>query len=272
MTPYRTRFAPSPTGELHLGHAYSAWVAWQAASCNPSHFVLRIDDLDFTRCHDHFRQSQIDDLHWLGLSWEAAPLLQSARMDRYQQALDYLQDEGLIYPCYLTRREVDAILSAPQETSLKDALSDKELSDRAQKGTKAAWRLDTAQLKQRSLPTSWHDMSDGTQPLSLDAMGDVVIARRDIGASYHLSVVLDDFDSEITLVTRGADLMAETPVQILLHHLLDLPVPHYAHHALVRDDTGKRLAKRDDARALKTYRDQGESPENVINLSQSLAK
>lgn len=272
MTDYRTRFAPSPTGELHLGHAYSAWVAWQAASCDPSRFLLRIDDLDFTRCQDQFRHSQIDDLHWLGLSWDAAPLHQSARMDRYQQALRFLQDEGLIYPCYLTRREVDAILSAPQETSLKGALSDTEQSDRAGSGTKAAWRLDMAQIKHRSFPTSWQDLAYGEQRLSLDAIGDVVIARRDIGASYHLSVVLDDYDSQITLVTRGADLIAETPVQILLHHLLNLPVPHYAHHALVRDEAGKRLAKRDDARALKTYRNQGQSPEYVVNLSQSLIK
>ena len=267
--PIITRFAPSPTGDLHLGHAYSALYAFQLAGHNPAQFHLRIDDLDFTRCRPEFVQRQIDDLAWLGISWQAPPHYQSKRLARYQSALGYLKDEGFIYPCLLQRKEVAEILSAPQATSsLKGRLSDAEMAKRQDNGREPAYRLDMTKIAANCPELFWHDRKTGKHIVSLSAIGDAVIARSDIGASYHLCVVLDDHDSAITLVTRGRDLAAETGIHRLLQHLLQLDQPCYEHHPLIVDETGKRLAKRDDAKSLSAYREHGHSPDDIWQICQ----
>ena len=272
MTNHHVRFAPSPTGDLHLGHLYSALYGWRAANQNPDQFQLRIDDLDHTRCRAHFVSRHCDDLNWLGITWTKAPLYQSQRLHRYQSALAFLQERQWVYPCFLSRREVDEILSAPQQQGglLRGALSDGEINDRIQDGTEPAWRLDMAKIKAhgsgRPPALSWFDMQKGQQQLSWEALDDKIIARRDIGTSYDLSVVLDDYDSGVTLVTRGADLFDQTHTHRLLQHLLNLPTPLYDHHPLITDEAGKRLAKRDDARSLASYRAQGMEAADIIAL------
>ena len=267
MATHFVRFAPSPTGDLHIGHAYAALHAWQKSDQSANRFHLRIDDLDHTRCRAHFIESQIEDLKWLGISWQAEPLFQSQRLHRYQDALSYLKDKQLIYPCYLSRREVDALLSAPQGTGdLKQALSDEEAQDRQDKGTEPAWRLDSAMALRRLPELSWFDVQKGQQMIDPQQLSNAIIARRDIGASYDLSVVLDDFDTGISLVTRGDDLFSQTHLHRLLQHLLGLPTPLYDHHPLITDDQGKRLAKRDDARSLLSYRQQGMSPDEIKDM------
>lgn len=278
MPQHHVRFAPSPTGDLHLGHIYSALYGWQAANANPRQFHLRIDDLDHTRCREHFIQRHIDDLNWLGISWAAEPLYQSKRTDRYQSALSYLQEQELIYPCFLTRREVDAILSAPHNSgedttdprvkapSLKSAIDDSEAQSRQEAGTVPAWRLDMAKIRKTAPELSWHDAHKGTQHIVWDKMHDTIIARRDIGTSYDLSVVLDDYDTGISLVTRGEDLFQQTHIHRILQHILCLPTPLYDHHPLITDDKGKRLAKRDDAKSLATLRQDGASKADIMAL------
>ena len=267
MNSFISRFAPSPTGDLHLGHAYSAFCAWQAAGASSANFKLRIDDLDFTRCKDEYSERQIEDLKWLGLSWDEAPLYQNQRLGRYQEALAELKDRALIYPCLLTRSEVRQILSAPQaDGSLRHAITASETEKRLEKGTQPAWRLDMERIKKITPELTWHDENYGLQIVDLDKIGDAVIARRDIGASYHLSVVFDDADSAIEMVVRGRDLLADTAIHRLLQFLFDLPTPRYAHHALIVDDTGKRLAKMDDARAIRSFREAGFSPTELFDL------
>lgn len=270
MKPLMSRFAPSPTGDLHLGHAYSALCAWQAAGQSARYFKLRIDDLDFTRCKDEFVQRQIDDLKWLGVAWQDPPLFQSKRFSRYQEALEQLKDQQLIYPCYLSRKEVNEILSAPQATSsLRDALPLEETDKRQEAGNQPAWRLDMRRIKQITPELTWHDDYHGTQFVDLNLIGDAVIARRDIGTSYHLSVIFDDADSNIEMIVRGRDLLAETGIQRLLQFLFALPTPRYAHHALIVDDQGKRLAKRDDARTIRSFREAGFSPSELFDLCEN---
>lgn len=277
LRPARTRFAPSPTGELHLGHAYSAMTAWRAAGCSQELFCLRIDDLDHTRCRDIYTRQMTEELHWLGLSWAETPLVQSARLSRYARALDELRAQGLVYPCYLTRREVNTVLSAPQEgstpaaaPSTRDKLSEAEQAKRKADGQIPAWRLDIRSALKQTGPVFWHESDGSKHRLDADQLcseiGDVILGRRDIAASYHLSVVLDDADSQIELVVRGADLAPSTPVHRLLQGLLGLPSPTYLHHPLIRDDDGRRLAKRDQDRSLRSYRDAGMSPEEVVGL------
>lgn len=259
------RFAPSPTGALHLGHVYSALYSWQAAGQDPDYFHLRIDDLDHTRCRDEFIEAHIADLQWLGISWSSTPIKQSDRLARYQGALSSLRQRGLIYPCYLTRREVNEILSAPQEQNdLKHALTETEKVTRSDKGDVPAWRLDMAKIAAITPPLFWQDRQKGRQEVHIKALDDIIIARRDIGASYHLSVVLDDYDTNIQLVTRGADLFQQTDIHRLLQHLLSLPTPLYDHHQLIRDKQGKRLAKRDDAMSLSQLRATGMCLSDII--------
>ena len=267
MAKHYVRFAPSPTGDLHLGHAFSALYAWHQAGQDSQHFQLRIDDLDHTRCRDQFISSQIDDLRWLGISWNKEPLYQSNRLHRYRDALQFLKDKELVYPCYLSRKEVDAILSAPQEAPrLADALTDIEKQDRHDGGTEPAWRLDAQKIRQACPQLQWYDKQKGSQQVELATLDDCVIARRDIGASYDLSVVLDDFDSGISLVTRGEDLFAQTNLHRILQHVLGLPTPLYDHHDLIRDEAGKRLAKRDDAKSLKVMRQSGMSQQDILAI------
>ena len=245
-----TRFAPSPTGPLHLGHAYSAMLAHDRARAAGGTFHLRIDDLDQTRARPEWEAQIHDDLAWLGLDWPRPALRQSARLPRYRTALTHLWDMGLLYPCTCTRSDIRAAVAAPP---LGPMPADNAL------------RLDMARaIKRLDSPLAYLEKDQTVTPQDMvDTVGDVVLSRRDLGASYHLAVVLDDADQEITHVIRGEDLSGATPIHVLLQRLLGLASPAYHHHRLIRDETGKRLAKRDDARAIATYRAAGATPGDI---------
>ena len=271
-----TRFAPSPTGLLHLGHAYSALDAARAAG--PSgRFLLRIEDIDTARCKPEFEQAIFDDLAWLGIDWETPVMRQSARMDAYAQALAQLHDLGVTYPCFCSRKDIQAEaerigaaphgpLGTPYPGTCRD-LSPAERQARIDAGAPYSLRLDHARAHDRVGRPAWTDRRHGTFQADLGAIGDVMLARKEIATSYHLAVVVDDAAQGITLVTRGEDLLPATPIHRVLQALLDLPVPDWAHHRLLDDDQGKRLAKRDDAVAIGAYREAGYTPDQVRALA-----
>ena len=225
--PAYTRFAPSPTGELHLGHAFSACFAARAGG---GQFILRIDNLDHTRCKPAFTKQIFDDLAWLGLKWQEPVRYQSDRLDN-TEALETLAKMELVYPCFLSRKEVNALLSAPQNTgtaraSMHEAIPAIERRRRENSGMAPAWRLRTAAALEEMGALTWHDVASGIDvPIDMADFGDVVIARKDIGASYHLSVVVDDAMDGITLVTRAEDLKASSHLHRLLQGLLGLGTP-----------------------------------------------
>jgi glutamyl-Q tRNA(Asp) synthetase len=266
MTPFHTRFAPSPTGDLHRGHIYAAHIAHHFARQTGGNFTLRIDDIDHTRCRDEFTTGIYDDLNWLGLQWDGDVPLQSRRLAAYQAALQKLQTLDLVYPCFLSRKELADILSAPHAApapadirNTDRLLSDSEQKRRADSGVAAAWRLrmDRAKHLAAADRLSWHDYLSGTHQITPEIFGDAVIARGDIGVSYHLAVVVDDALDHISLVTRGLDLAPSTHLHRLLQTLLELPTPAYLHHELVCDAAGKRLAKRDEAETITQLRRKG---------------
>jgi len=268
-----TRFAPSPTGLLHLGHALAALVAWQEAERSGGTCLLRIEDIDRNRCRAEYEQAIIDDLRWLGLSWPEPVWRQSDHAGEYAAALERLRALGLVYPCFCTRaeieREVAAIVSAPHGPDGAHypgtcrSLSENDRATRMASGAAHAWRLDVDRAAARAGALTWHDHCRGLQVACPSILGDVVLARKDIGTSYHLAVVVDDAAQGVTLVTRGEDLLPCTHLHRLLQHLLDLPVPGWAHHPLVCDAEGKRLAKRDRAMDLRTLRGQGATAADV---------
>ncbi|MGB2027003.1 MAG: tRNA glutamyl-Q(34) synthetase GluQRS [Candidatus Puniceispirillaceae bacterium] len=258
-----TRFAPSPTGLLHLGHAYSALVASRLGDG----YILRIDDIDHTRCRPEFTEQIYRDLEFLDLPWRGEPVFQSHRLAAYEDALASLRARDLVYPCYLTRAELAEVLSAPQEAPVATdrAISTAEAGRRSDQGMAPAWRLRTGPALDLVGDLTWRDLRTGReQPVDMTAHGDVVLARRDIGTSYHLSVVVDDSLDGVNLVTRGADLAQSTHVHRLLQALLDLPSPAYLHHDLVRDAAGSRLAKRHDAQSIKQLRAEGMSADDIV--------
>ena len=245
-----TRFAPSPTGLLHLGHAYAAVIA--AAS---GHFLLRIEDLDPGRSRPEFVTAIDDDLAWLGLTPAEPPLVQSRRGPLYQDALDRLRDQGLAYPCFCTRADIAAALTAPHGSTPHYPGTCRVLPDDPARRAASAhsWRLNViAALACTGLP-SWREGGRIFHAIRAD-LDDIILARKDAPAAYHLACVVDDAASGVTLVTRGADLRPSTPVQRLLQILLDLPDPAYLHHHLVTHQDGRRLAKRDHAPTLAAMR------------------
>ena len=269
----RTRFAPSPTGPLHLGHAFAALTAWRIAS--PGQFLLRLEDIDTQRCRPEYEIAIAEDLRWLGLEWPLPVMRQSERLPEYGAALDRLAAKGLLYPCRCRRGDLRAALSAPQEgvaLSGPDGLiypGTCRSRTMAEAGPADAIRLHA----RRALAlTGALGFTDHGQPHTLEpddflaSIGDVVLARRGWGTSYHLAVTVDDAAQGITLVTRGADLFAATWIHVLLQRLLDLPTPVYWHHKLIRDDNGRRLAKRDDARSLRELRNAGASPADIRQM------
>ena len=268
-----TRFAPSPTGLLHLGHAYSALVA---AAAGPGGFLLRIEDIDRDRCKPEFEAAIYQDLAWLGLHWPQPVMRQSARLPIYQAALDHLAQLGVTYPCSCTRGDIKAALSAPQEGAPilgPDGLVYPGSCRGRRMGSIAEGdviRLDAERAFDLLGDNMLNFRDNGphvmTRAAFLDGIGDVVLARKGMGTSYHLSVVIDDAAQGVTLVTRGLDLFASTWIHVLLQRLLDLETPAYHHHRLIRDDDGKRLAKRDDARSLQELRGQGASPADIKAL------
>jgi glutamyl-Q tRNA(Asp) synthetase len=257
-----TRFAPSPTGRLHLGHAYSAILAHDRAREGGGTFLLRIEDIDGTRSRPVFIVGIEQDLRWLGLTWDGPAVLQSTRLDVYAHALDRLRGMGLLYPCFCTRAEIAASLAAPHAPGdgvypgTCRTLSAAEAA--ARMAEPHCWRLDMSKAIARTGPLDWHDEIGGHIAADPRAHGDVVLARKDAPASYHLAVTLDDAWQGVTHIVRGADLFAATDVHRLLQALLDLPTPLYRHHPLLTDASGKRLAKRDGAPTLAALRDAGQ--------------
>lgn len=277
---YVTRFAPSPTGPLHLGHAFSALIAWNRAQAAGGTFRLRIEDIDRARCRPEWEAAIADDLHWLGLAWPEPVIRQSERGAAHAAALARIEALGLLYPCRCTRGDIRAALSAPQEGAPAGG------DDRAPvypgtcrgrpmdaAGPGEAIRLDMGRaVRLLSLPAfeetgparAGRHLPDPGRLVS--ETGDVVLARRDIGSSYHLAVVVDDAAEGITEVVRGEDLFAATFVHVVLQAALGLPTPAYHHHRLIRDGAGRRLAKRDDARALARFREEGMTPDDIRRM------
>jgi glutamyl-Q tRNA(Asp) synthetase len=264
---------------MHLGHAFAAQVAHTLARQSPGgSFLLRHEDLDTPRVRDSFYQGIEDDLQWLGLLWDEPPLRQTTRSAAYQSALNRLQKNELIYPCFCTRRDIQnesaSIASAPHAPQASTypgtcrRLSPQQRHDQLAAGTPHAWRLDSHRTFSRTGPLSFLDLRFGSIAVNPDLLGDVILARKDIGCSYHLAVVIDDAFQQITHVTRGDDLLPSTHVHRLLQALLALPEPVYLHHPLVRDTHGKRLAKRYDALAITTLRQAGLTPAEALARSQ----
>ncbi|MGH7089954.1 MAG: tRNA glutamyl-Q(34) synthetase GluQRS [Stellaceae bacterium] len=268
-----TRFAPSPAGLLHLGHAYAALFAWRRAREASGRFLLRLEDIDATRCREEFAAGILEDLAWLGLDWDGPVRRQSQHLDEYRAALARLDAMGLIYPCFCTRAEIRAEIAraerAPQgpEGPLYPgtcrALLAAERAERIASGAPYALRLDVARAAERTGALAWEDERAGTVAADPLSLGDVVLARKDAPTSYHLAVTCDDAAQGVTLVTRGADLFAATHIHRLLQALFYLPTPRYCHHALIADAAGRRLAKREGAPSLRALRQSGRSPEAV---------
>jgi glutamyl-Q tRNA(Asp) synthetase len=270
-----TRFAPSPTGPLHLGHAHSALFAWRLARAAGGRFLLRIEDIDAARSRPEHVAAIEEDLAWLGLDWDGPVRVQSAHMAEYGAALDRLAARGLLYPCFCTRagiaREVAAAASAPHGPDgplypgTCRALPPAERAARIARGEPHALRLDMAVALRLPPPDlSFHELGEGRircDPVPL--FGDAVLARKEVPASYHLCVTHDDALQGVTLVTRGADLKPATQLHRLLQALLGWPEPAYAHHALLTGPDGRRLSKRDNAPALRALREAGRSPAEV---------
>ena len=275
-----TRFAPSPSGLLHLGHAYSALFAAAAAHKLEGSFILRIEDIDTGRCRPEFETAIMEDLAWLGLSWPEPVRRQADHMQDYAQALDRLAAMGLLYRCVLSRKEMDQALSAPHAAhgqsvasgygpTVRDSdrlLPESERARRLEAGAPYAWRLRLRDAMAIAGPLTWRDLDAGTQSATPQIFGDVVLARKDVGTSYHLSVTVDDALQGVTLVTRGEDLFPATHVHRLLQHLLDLPTPDYQHHRMLVDAAGRRYAKRDRALALRNLRDAGYSLRDIKRM------
>lgn len=272
---FTTRFAPSPTGPLHLGHAFSALLAFDMARAADGRFLLRIEDTDSSRVRPHWEAQIYDDLHWLGLQWEVPVLRQSEHLQNYNAALMTLAERGLIYPCSCRRRDIRAALSAPQEgvtspgpypgTCRGRPMSSRQPGDALRLDMSAALTQLTTPMPEFLETGPSHSGSHILDPTRLlHDTGDAVLGRKEIETvSYVLAAVIDDAAQNITHVIRGADLYATTFLQVLLQSLLDLPTPTYHHHRLIRDEAGKRLAKRDDARAIATYRAQALSPPQI---------
>lgn len=269
-----TRFAPSPTGWLHLGHAYAALFAYEEARKSGGRFLIRLEDIDQTRVRPEYESALFGDLAWLGLEWEQPVRKQSEHFDDYRTALETLSSLGVLYPCFCTRKEIqDEIARAGQAPHGPDGplypgicrgRSADEQRERIAAGQPYALRLDVAKaaaLVERDL--FWEDLDRGTQKADPGVFGDVVLARKETPTSYHLAVVVDDALQGITLVTRGEDLFEATHLHRLLQELLSLPAPQWRHHRLITDERGKRLAKRDDAKSLRTLREQGSTPERI---------
>jgi len=270
----RTRFAPSPTGLLHVGNAYSALLCEQWAKQNSAELLLRIEDIDHTRCKPQFIDAIIEDLDWLGLKWPQQVRVQSKHLDDYRAAIHHLRELEVIYPCFCTRksiqREMEHMALAPhaeQGSSLYPGICrDLSSGEQARRMEKYpfAWRLDIQKaLTKLSMPLHWREEDGSVHPANIDH--DEVIGRKDISFSYHLSVVVDDAIQGITHVIRGQDLQASTGIHRLLQTLLGLPEPIYIHHQLLKTTGGERLAKRNSATALSSLREMGVKPEQLRN-------
>lgn len=267
------RFAPSPTGWLHLGHAYAAWFAQRGAGGGP--VLLRIEDIDTQRVRPEYVDGIFEDLLWLGIAWHGPATYQTERLALYEVALARLVDAGAVYRCFCSRKQIAAEVAAadgaphglpPLYPGTCRTLTARESAERAQTGEPFAWRLDMARACSAMGALTWVDRTKGVQHVSAE-VGDPVIARKDLCASYHLSATVDDAEQGITLVTRGEDLFPATGVHRVLQALLGLPVPEYDHHPLVGDIEGHALSKRDHSVTLRSLRASGMSGEGVLAMA-----
>ena len=254
-----TRFAPSPTGRLHLGHAYSAVLGHALAKENGGAFLLRIEDLDQTRSRPEFVDAIYEDLRWLNIDWDPPVFVQSQRSAEYETALEELKSRNLVYACFCTRADIAAALEAPHGKTAHYPGTCRTLRDDPERraSTPHCWRLDHAKALEVTAFPSWTELDGETFTTGCSDFDDVILARKDAPAAYHLACVVDDAASGVTLVTRGADLRSSTPIQRLLQNLLGLPEPTYLHHPLVTNADGRRLAKRDLAPTLTAMREAG---------------
>jgi glutamyl-Q tRNA(Asp) synthetase len=264
------RFAPSPNGRLHLGHAFSALLNEQMARAAGGRFLLRIEDIDTIRCTCDLAQAMLADLAWLGLRWEEPVMRQSEHLARYREAQDSLRERGLLYPCFCSRQDIarrtppDAARD-PEGQPLYPGtcrhLSAEDRAVRIMRGDPAAWRIDMRlALSELHTPLVFSEQGSGTAVIETarpEAWGDVVLVRKDIGTSYHIAVVTDDARQDITHVVRGRDLFPATAVHRLLQHLQALPAPSYFHHRLIGDELGRKLSKSLASRSLGDLRQAG---------------
>lgn len=267
-----TRFAPSPTGRLHLGHAFAARFAHDRARENNGKFLLRIEDIDPVRCKPEFIDGILEDLDWLGLKWDQQPILQSERLDFYADALQKLKDKGVLYPCVCTRKEIESEIArmghAPHagETAVYPGTCRGKHLDLS-RFDRWSWRLDIEKsLRQIGESLFFVDESRGRVKANPAIFGDIILARKETPASYHLCSVLDDAAQGVTLVTRGEDLFDSTHVHRLLQALLGLDTPLYHHHRLISDAEGRRLAKRDQSVTIKYLREKGLNPAEIFAM------
>ncbi|HCP00295.1 MAG: tRNA glutamyl-Q(34) synthetase GluQRS [Alphaproteobacteria bacterium] len=272
-----TRFAPSPTGLLHLGHAYSALFAWRLADSAGGKFHLRIEDIDIGRCRPEFEEAIIEDLRWVGIDWVEPVWRQSQRMHRYGLALAKLDAMGLVYPCFCTRKDIAAEVSrsgtaphlagpgpdGPVYPGICRALDTETRRARIADGEPHALRLDMAAATACAGTLTWHDRTQGEQTATPETFGDVVLARKDVATSYHLAVTVDDAAQGVSLITRGVDLFAATDIHRLLQALLDLDVPEWHHIPLLTNGDGVRLTKRNQASTLRALRESGTEPSEI---------
>lgn len=281
------RFAPSPNGRLHLGHALSALLNFDMAKAANGRFLLRIEDIDRTRCTPELEAPIYEDLHWLGLDWEKPVRRQSEHFSAYGAALTRLKDKGLVYPAFMTRGEVKAWVKAWEEDNgtpwprdpdgaplyppLDRQRTEKERAALLVSGTRHAWRLNMAAAMARlAVPLAFTETGDGAKGeirAEPARWGDATLSRSDAPSSYHLSVVVDDALQGITHVVRGLDLFAATDLHRLLQHLLGLPAPVYHHHRLILGEDGRKLSKSEGATALATLRESGASPSDIRALA-----
>ena len=267
-----SRFAPSPTGYLHLGHAYSAWQAWRRADV----FHLRLEDIDATRCRPEYAAAIEEDLRWLGLNWQGEIRVQSAHMPEYAATLELLRVRRLLYPCFCSRADIARAITAPHGVEALYPGTCRHLSpaDRAERiaaGIPYALRLDNEAARAQTGALKFFEEDTGWITAQPEQLGDVVLARRDIPASYHLCVVHDDALQYITHVIRGEDLRQATHIQVLLQKLLGLPTPVYAHHKLLLGPDGKRLAKRDRSQTLREMRAAGITAATILQKFEAAA-
>ncbi len=276
-----TRFAPSPTGHLHLGSVYSALFAWQRAREAGGRFLVRLEDIDRVRCKPEFAARMLDDLAWLGLAWDGPVRVQSDHFGDYRTALARLDGMGLLYPCFCTRAQIAAEIAAaggaphgpdgPIYPGICRGMAKAERQARIAAGEQPTWRLDVAAALRQAGPLAFRDMAKGQIACDPCRFGDVVLARKDSPTSYHLAVTIDDALQGVTLVTRGEDLLAATDIHRLLQALLDLPQPDYWHHALLVGPDGRRFAKRDRSVSVPDLRMAGHSPTEVLAMAEALA-
>jgi glutamyl-Q tRNA(Asp) synthetase len=274
-----TRFAPSPTGLLHLGHAYSALFTQREAKRLGGRFLLRIEDIDTLRCKEEFEAALYEDLSWLGLEWETPVRRQSDHMDDYANALDKIEEKGLLYPCFCSRRDIRREIAAansaphhgpegPHYPGICRGMDTGKAAERRQAGEPFALRLDTEKaLSMVNGLLIWEDVEGNEHEAHPEQFGDVVLARKDILTSYHLAVTIDDDLQGVNLIIRGEDLLPATDVHRLLQELLGLNVPKYQHHHLLKGEDGRRFAKRDKSETIRALREAGRTVEDIKKMA-----